>query len=117
MGATALVQGGLYFGHDTTPTWESGSVALTLAGIGAALLIGFLTPIASTLIALATVAMAVSWLPLPPKNLIDGPVPIALMVVVAIAIACLGPGSLSLDSRLFGRREIIIPQTRQSPRF
>jgi uncharacterized membrane protein YphA (DoxX/SURF4 family) len=29
--------------------------------------------------------------------------------VVALALALLGPGALSIDARLFGRREIIIP--------
>jgi len=29
----------------------------------------------------------------------------------AVSVALLGPGAFSLDSRLFGRREIIIPDT------
>jgi hypothetical protein len=33
----------------------------------------------------------------------------ALSAVIALAVICLGPGALSLDARLFGRREIIIP--------
>jgi hypothetical protein len=36
--------------------------------------------------------------------------------VVAAAIMLLGPGALSLDARLFGRREIIIPDNRHSPK-
>ena len=32
----------------------------------------------------------------------------ALVVMVAVAIALLGPGAYSLDSYLFGRREIVI---------
>jgi hypothetical protein len=32
-----------------------------------------------------------------------------LSAVMAIAVVCLGAGAFSLDSRLFGRREIIIP--------
>ena len=35
----------------------------------------------------------------------------ALIVVVdAAALALLGPGALSIDARLFGRREITIPR-------
>jgi hypothetical protein len=30
--------------------------------------------------------------------------------MIAAAVACLGPGAFSLESRLFGRREIVIPQ-------
>jgi hypothetical protein len=32
-----------------------------------------------------------------------------LFALIAIAVICLGPGAYSLDARLFGRREIIIP--------
>ena len=36
----------------------------------------------------------------------------AFLVAVAIAAAILGPGAYSLDARLFGLREIIIPRSR-----
>jgi hypothetical protein len=39
----------------------------------------------------------------------------ALATVIAVALICLGPGAFSLDARLFGRREIIIPSA--SPKF
>jgi uncharacterized membrane protein YphA (DoxX/SURF4 family) len=32
-------------------------------------------------------------------------------IVIAAAVACVGPGMFSLDSRLFGRREIVIPKS------
>jgi uncharacterized membrane protein YphA (DoxX/SURF4 family) len=35
------------------------------------------------------------------------------LAVVAVVIALLGPGAFSIDARLFGRREILIP--RQGP--
>jgi hypothetical protein len=38
------------------------------------------------------------------------------MVVDATAIALLGPGAFSLDARLFGRREILIPPDPRSPK-
>ena len=31
------------------------------------------------------------------------------LAIVSVALVLLGPGALSLDARLFGRREIIIP--------
>jgi len=37
-----------------------------------------------------------------------------LGIMIALAVACLGPGAFSLDSRLFGRREIVIPKSSQN---
>jgi hypothetical protein len=31
------------------------------------------------------------------------------MIIIAVAIALLGPGAFSFDGYLFGRREIVIP--------
>jgi hypothetical protein len=36
------------------------------------------------------------------------------MIVLTTAIALLGPGAFSIDARMFGRREILIPNT---PRY
>jgi hypothetical protein len=53
--------------------------------------------------------MAFRWLPGVASELDDWLTMVFIVVVVA-AIILLGPGSLSLDARLFGRREIIIPR-------
>jgi hypothetical protein len=37
------------------------------------------------------------------------------MTVAAVALALLGPGAFSLDGRLFGRREIVIPPSSRKP--
>jgi hypothetical protein len=34
----------------------------------------------------------------------------AFIMIIGIALACLGPGAFSLDARRYGRREIVIPQ-------
>jgi hypothetical protein len=39
-----------------------------------------------------------------------------LLVVVMVAIALLGPGAISADALLFGRREITIPRMRDTAR-
>ncbi len=87
--------------------WAAGLLA---AAGGASLVIGFLTPVAGAAAALAGIGI-VLWWPLPTRPfLLDGRLAAALMVAMAAAVVLLGPGSLSLDARLFGRREITIPE-------
>jgi uncharacterized membrane protein YphA (DoxX/SURF4 family) len=38
------------------------------------------------------------------------------LAAISAALVLLGPGAFSLDARLFGRREIIIPEGGRSPR-
>jgi len=100
----------------------SGHAATTLAGglvilIGVALLIGLFTPVASGLAAAAAVSLSISGLSLPAADPLDSKPLTVLVAIVAVAVALLGPGALSLDARLFGRREIIIPRAPRSTNF
>jgi uncharacterized membrane protein YphA (DoxX/SURF4 family) len=81
--------------------------------VGAALMIGFLTPVAGACASLCNLANSVSWF-LTSGGKGDAIVSIYL-VVICIAITLLGPGAFSLDGRLFGRREIIIPGRSRPP--
>ena len=38
------------------------------------------------------------------------------VIVLTTAIALLGPGAFSIDARMFGRREILIPHTQRWPK-
>ncbi len=94
-------------------TWAIGVVsALT----GAFLLVGLLTPVAGALAALASAGVFLSWLPSPTPSTFGPGVAGVLPVVVAAAIALLGPGAISVDAALFGRREITIPARREAAR-
>lgn len=105
-------------GNRETWTWIVGSLAIAT---GASLLIGFLTPVAGSLAALASLGVLLSLLR--PGNLevlemldVPGGAPATIyLVVMATAVVLLGPGAFSLDARFFGRREIVIPHVSSLP--
>lgn len=107
LGVTALVQGFLYFGDHGSPWALIVGAGAAIAGV--LLILGFLTPVMSAVVGLGTAGLSLSWLPAPHSNLFNSPLPAFLFLVVAAALILLGPGSSSVDARLFGRREIIIP--------
>ncbi|WP_051979094.1 hypothetical protein [Edaphobacter aggregans] len=92
-------------GGSTSPSW-----AFSLLGMlaGVLLFAGLLTPLASTVVIACNLGFAFA-----PSSVSCHPSDAALAqtIVVALSIALLGPGAISLDSRLFGRREIIIPDS------
>jgi uncharacterized membrane protein YphA (DoxX/SURF4 family) len=88
-------------------SWAIGSLEIL---VGTALLIGFLTPIAGASASLGSLAIGISWFRTSGDNPHDKTVAALFLLVLSIAITLLGPGAFSLDARLFGRREIIIPE-------
>lgn len=97
-------------------TLETGTVGLAAIASGALLLMGFLTPVAGALVAVGTLGVGLAWFPAATRNLFDAKLPTVFAVIISAAIVFLGPGALSIDARLFGRREIIIPPVSRSPR-
>ena len=87
-------------GHELSG-WVQGAVIL----VSVALLIGYLTPIA-TLAAL--LFQSLLWYELGDSLHVE-----TLVGVDALALALLGPGAFSLDSYLFGRRVVVLPPDRQ----
>jgi len=116
VGAAAIIQGGVYLADHSNLslwTWAIGLLAITS---GVSLFIGFLTKAACVLAALASIAVALPWLPVPPLSLFNSKPSLIFVNIMAVAIILLGPGAFSLDARLFGRREIIIPHNNRSPK-
>jgi uncharacterized membrane protein YphA (DoxX/SURF4 family) len=86
---------------------------LVLSGI--TLLIGFLTPILSLLAGFESLGIAFSWFPLQLLSPIESKLALAPIIAISAAIALLGPGAFSLDARLFGWKEIVIPPASRPP--
>jgi uncharacterized membrane protein YphA (DoxX/SURF4 family) len=85
------------------------TVAIATVAIAVLLLIGYLTPVAGVLAALFCVSSAFSWFPISSPELFKDKLSAAFGAIIVASLVCLGPGAFSLDARLFGRREIIIP--------
>lgn len=74
------------------PAWQTIAVSSLALFVALLLLVGFLTPVAGSLgVAVGLVSFAAT----------D-----PCLSAIAAAIVLLGPGAYSVDSRLFGRREI-----------
>jgi uncharacterized membrane protein YphA (DoxX/SURF4 family) len=114
IGLVAIIQGVFYLTADTHFTL---GMWLGLLGIaaGASLLAGFLTPVAGVVVALGALGAALSVLPAPAPNLLEAKLSLIFAAIITVAIVFLGPGAFSLDARLFGRREIIIPPSTRRP--
>lgn len=81
--------------------------------VGLALLIGLLTPLAGAAAAIGYLATGVSTFLANGSDRQSQEFTAIALAVVSIALVLLGPGAFSLDARLFGRREIIIPDGRR----
>jgi uncharacterized membrane protein YphA (DoxX/SURF4 family) len=88
--------------------WVLGSFAIAL---GAAIFVGFLTPAASAMATVGYLIAGVSPFSMTEGNHMGTFVALNLAAISA-ALVLLGPGAFSVDARLFGRREIIIPEGR-----
>ena len=112
IGVTALAECGSYFSSIGVEP-QSLVVGLLLAVSGSLLLIGLWTRIASAVFASLMLVTSFSSVGRPVLNPIHSPLAATYATTIAIAVALLGPGAISLDYRLFGPREIMIPPARR----
>jgi putative oxidoreductase len=92
----------VYAGVLTAATSSPVILEMVTAGAAILLLIGLWTPLASALIAVAELGLAVSH-PAEPWTFVH-------FAALGAALAMLGPGGCSLDAHLYGRKQIQIPQ-------
>jgi hypothetical protein len=102
---TVIIKGGFCLFEESNASIWTQVFGLGTIVAGAALLLGFLTPLSAFLVFLGSAISIFSSLQSTDPNLVA-----ARFMIFSIAIILLGPGSFSLDARLFGRREIIIPE-------
>jgi hypothetical protein len=116
VGVTLVAQGTInlsWRGHQTVVGF---GVALVLLMTGMSLLVGLLTPILSPLAGLECLGISLSWFPLPALGWFESKWASAETIAMCVAICFLGPGAFSLDARLFGWREIVIPPAPRNPK-
>jgi len=114
-GAGFLAQGIVYFADKHDLGAITSTIAVFMILIGGLLLIGSLSRWAAVVAAMTSLLSVFPWFPGPRVGLFETPITTMLAAVVATALVCLGPGAFSLDARLFGRREVIIPRTSVNP--
>jgi uncharacterized membrane protein YphA (DoxX/SURF4 family) len=106
-GVAILAAGRLLNQGSGATVWMYILGALCLSS-GLLLLAGFLTPVAGGVAAFGVASTVLLQSDSLSLYAVDEWLSTALVVVMATALELLGPGALSVDARLFGRREIII---------
>jgi uncharacterized membrane protein YphA (DoxX/SURF4 family) len=115
VGASLVAQGLVCLMSSEHSTALIPLVAALLMMSGLFVLIGFLTPIFSPLAGLECLGIALSWFPLQLWSFPGSKLAMAQLIAISVAIALLGPGAFSIDARLFGWKEIVIPPGSRSP--
>ena len=108
LGVAVMIEGTYYLEH---PAAAPANIVASLFALGAGFLlsIGFLTPFASAVVGIDSIGMLLSPLGMSAPNIFESRAALIFGFTMLLAIASLGPGAFSIDARIFGRREIIIP--------
>lgn len=111
VGARLLIEGLASLLGSRTINFEAYALGVLAAGAGACFVLGFLTPLVAGVSALAEMAVYFGH---PAWAGAFSDLPSLEIIAVAIAVTLLGPGAISLDAYLFGRRKIVITRAVRS---
>ena len=105
VGGTSALQSAWLIGatHHAAGSTLAAAVAIITS---LALIIGLMTPIATTLLCLSGLAAMIDSAIVGYMPLFESWIARFEFMVTSAALICLGPGAFSLDARLYGRREI-----------
>jgi uncharacterized membrane protein YphA (DoxX/SURF4 family) len=110
VGGIAALQGAAYLTFAETPAPAVVMAALLAIASAIAILLGFVTPLAAFTAILSSVFLSTTVLPPSAPAVAVSAITPMFLTADAVSLAMLGPGALSIDARLFGRREVIIPR-------
>jgi uncharacterized membrane protein YphA (DoxX/SURF4 family) len=108
VGATVVVHGWTAI-HDVPPSMSAWAATVVAIGLGVAVTVGFITDVAAVLLSIGTIGVVCGWNPWSGADPAER-ISTVFVVSMCVAVALLGPGALSVDARLRGRREIVIPE-------
>jgi uncharacterized membrane protein YphA (DoxX/SURF4 family) len=103
-----LVEGGCYI-REPNASLAAWCLGLAAIGAGGLLVLGLYTPFAGVVGGVGLVGVVLSLLPACNPNVFDSKPAAIFALTMLLTVIGAGPGRYSLDARMFGRREIIIP--------
>jgi len=106
IGATFVIEASSFMLHPQGLKPGIWLLSLLVLGIGTSFALGFLTQLLAGVSVLAGAAFYI-WHPTWVSSFLN--LPGLETIGVALAIALMGPGAISLDAIFFGRRKILIP--------
>ena len=107
LGVVCLLQGRSYLINADAASWMVGVGTLVLGGLFA---LGLLTPIVALFGIVGGLLVAFSVIPGCSSALSQSSYALLLVATTLVEVLLGGPGAYSIDARLFGPREIIIPR-------
>jgi uncharacterized membrane protein YphA (DoxX/SURF4 family) len=115
LGVSLLTQGAFAFSGGNATGFHLELVELLMAVVGTALVLGLMTTASGLLTAALALDVLLYRLPVSIPDWLEPRTAAINAIAIALGLVCLGPGSLSVDAHLFGRREIIIPSSHSKP--